>query len=137
MQKLGIMDYSLLTGVHMAVKGNDERLREGKLSVFQVCLSRAIFLPSVDTRNNTNFVSSRSRTHRNLLANPPKFTDRPTLQHSEPPFNVRIHNRSRLDKIFLNTIRVSRGGGSCSIKTREECELRETGTKISVSSTIS
>lgn len=38
MQKLGIMDYSLLTGVHMAVKGNDERLREGKLSVFQVSL---------------------------------------------------------------------------------------------------
>jgi 1-phosphatidylinositol-4-phosphate 5-kinase len=36
MQKLGIMDYSLLTGVHMAAKGNEERLREGKLSVFQV-----------------------------------------------------------------------------------------------------
>ncbi|GAA5992114.1 hypothetical protein JCM5350_007016, partial [Sporobolomyces pararoseus] len=35
MQKLGIMDYSLLTGVHMANKGNEERLREGKLSVFQ------------------------------------------------------------------------------------------------------
>lgn len=39
MQKLGIMDYSLLTGVHMANKGNEERLREGKLSVFQVSLS--------------------------------------------------------------------------------------------------
>ncbi|GAA5943316.1 1-phosphatidylinositol-4-phosphate 5-kinase [Sporobolomyces koalae] len=35
MQKLGIMDYSLLTGVHMAEKGNEDRLREGKLSVFQ------------------------------------------------------------------------------------------------------
>ncbi|GAA5860483.1 hypothetical protein JCM1840_000271 [Sporobolomyces johnsonii] len=35
MQKLGIMDYSLLTGIHNGVRGNSEGLREGQLSVFQ------------------------------------------------------------------------------------------------------
>ncbi|GAA6027112.1 hypothetical protein JCM8097_002399 [Rhodosporidiobolus ruineniae] len=35
LQKFGIMDYSLLTGIHNGVKGNSEGLREDKLSVFQ------------------------------------------------------------------------------------------------------
>ncbi|GAA5915587.1 hypothetical protein JCM6882_006384 [Rhodosporidiobolus microsporus] len=35
LQRLGIMDYSLLTGIHNGVKGNSEGLRENKLSVFQ------------------------------------------------------------------------------------------------------
>jgi 1-phosphatidylinositol-4-phosphate 5-kinase len=36
LQRLGIMDYSLLTGIHNLFKGNSEGLREEKLSVFQV-----------------------------------------------------------------------------------------------------
>ncbi|BGP16165.1 hypothetical protein JCM10213_006100 [Rhodosporidiobolus nylandii] len=35
LQRLGIMDYSLLTGIHNGVRGNSEGLREGQLSVFQ------------------------------------------------------------------------------------------------------
>ncbi|GAA5874199.1 hypothetical protein JCM3774_006762 [Rhodotorula dairenensis] len=35
LQRLGIMDYSLLTGIHNLFKGNSEGLREEKLSVFQ------------------------------------------------------------------------------------------------------
>ncbi|KPV75582.1 uncharacterized protein RHOBADRAFT_26934 [Rhodotorula graminis WP1] len=35
LQRLGIMDYSLLTGIHNGVRGNSEGLREDKLSVFQ------------------------------------------------------------------------------------------------------
>jgi len=37
LQRLRIMDYSLLTGIHNGVRGNSEGLREDKLSVFQVC----------------------------------------------------------------------------------------------------
>lgn len=36
MQKLGIMDYSLLTGIHNLVRGNVDNLRDGMLTVFQV-----------------------------------------------------------------------------------------------------
>lgn len=36
LQRLGIMDYSLLTGIHNGVRGNSDNLREEKLSVFQV-----------------------------------------------------------------------------------------------------
>ncbi|BGP48168.1 Phosphatidylinositol-4-phosphate 5-kinase [Rhodotorula kratochvilovae] len=35
LQRLRIMDYSLLTGIHNGVRGNSEGLREDKLSVFQ------------------------------------------------------------------------------------------------------
>ncbi|GAA5977881.1 hypothetical protein JCM11641_006098 [Rhodosporidiobolus odoratus] len=35
LQRLGIMDYSLLTGIHNGVRGNSDGLREDKLSVFQ------------------------------------------------------------------------------------------------------
>ncbi|BGP24638.1 Phosphatidylinositol-4-phosphate 5-kinase [Rhodotorula toruloides] len=35
LQRLGIMDYSLLTGIHNGVRGNSDNLREEKLSVFQ------------------------------------------------------------------------------------------------------
>jgi 1-phosphatidylinositol-4-phosphate 5-kinase len=35
MQKLGIMDYSLLTGIHNVVRGNVDNLRDGMLTVFQ------------------------------------------------------------------------------------------------------
>ncbi|GAA5874125.1 hypothetical protein JCM8547_008380 [Rhodosporidiobolus lusitaniae] len=35
LQRLKIMDYSLLTGIHNGVRGNSEGLREDKLSVFQ------------------------------------------------------------------------------------------------------
>ncbi|GAA5989510.1 hypothetical protein JCM10908_000510 [Rhodotorula pacifica] len=35
LQRLGIMDYSLLTGIHNLFKGNSEGLREDKLTVFQ------------------------------------------------------------------------------------------------------
>lgn len=36
MQKLRIMDYSLLTGIHNVVRGNVDNLRDGLLTVFQV-----------------------------------------------------------------------------------------------------
>lgn len=36
MQKLGIMDYSLLTGIHNTKRGNVDNLRDGLLTVFQV-----------------------------------------------------------------------------------------------------
>ncbi|GJN89381.1 hypothetical protein Rhopal_002361-T1 [Rhodotorula paludigena] len=35
LQRLGIMDYSLLTGIHNGIRGNSDGLREDKLSVFQ------------------------------------------------------------------------------------------------------
>ncbi|KAL8278625.1 hypothetical protein RQP46_008917 [Phenoliferia psychrophenolica] len=35
MQKLGIMDYSLLTGIHNTTRGNTDNLRDGMLTVFQ------------------------------------------------------------------------------------------------------
>ena len=35
MQRLGIMDYSLLTGIHHLAKGNTENVRDGLLTVFQ------------------------------------------------------------------------------------------------------
>lgn len=36
MQKLRIMDYSLLTGIHNIGRGNVDNLRDGMLTVFQV-----------------------------------------------------------------------------------------------------
>jgi 1-phosphatidylinositol-4-phosphate 5-kinase len=36
MQRLGIMDYSLLTGIHNLQRGNIDNLRDGLLTVFQV-----------------------------------------------------------------------------------------------------
>lgn len=36
MQRLGIMDYSLLTGIHNLQRGNVDNLRDGMLTVFQV-----------------------------------------------------------------------------------------------------
>lgn len=42
MQKLGIMDYSLLTGIHNVVRGNVDNLRDGMLTVFQVRRARPV-----------------------------------------------------------------------------------------------
>lgn len=36
LQKLRIMDYSLLVGIHDMGRGNSEKLRDGLLTVFQV-----------------------------------------------------------------------------------------------------
>ena len=37
LQRLQIMDYSLLVGIHDMNRGNSENLRDGLLTVFQVC----------------------------------------------------------------------------------------------------
>ena len=42
LQRLGIMDYSLLVGVHDMAKGNSENLRDGLLTVFKVCFCAPI-----------------------------------------------------------------------------------------------
>lgn len=42
LQKMGIMDYSLLVGFHDMIKGNRDNLRDGMLTVFQVSTNRSI-----------------------------------------------------------------------------------------------
>jgi 1-phosphatidylinositol-4-phosphate 5-kinase len=43
LQQLGIMDYSLLIGLHDMARGNSEGLRDDQLRVFQVCLDYSFF----------------------------------------------------------------------------------------------
>lgn len=46
LQRLGIMDYSLLTGIHNVHRGNVDNLRDGMLTVFQVSyLFLFLYLP--------------------------------------------------------------------------------------------
>lgn len=53
LQRLGIMDYSLLTGIHNLFKGNSEGLREDKLTVFQVRSPLSAYnLRSADSRDS-------------------------------------------------------------------------------------
>ena len=42
LKRIKVMDYSLLVGIHNMERGNRDNLRENQLSVFHVCIARAL-----------------------------------------------------------------------------------------------
>lgn len=125
LQRLGIMDYSLLTGIHNGIRGNSDGLREDKLSVFQVRLASRFFLSTRLTLYPFDSPTrSRSRGSRR------RSSAMPTPQLCARPFSGPTRRRSAASTSCPSTTTRS-VACSCSIRTKVGCARRETATRIS------